>query len=56
MQKDKGNCLACHAVADGVLPGNLGPPLFLMQARFPNTGDLYQQIWDALTGTGKMKS
>jgi hypothetical protein len=36
MERSKGNCLPCHAVADGKLPGNIGPPLFGMKARFPN--------------------
>lgn len=47
MQKSKGNCLACHAIADGELPGNIGPPLLGMKARFPDVGALRQQIWDA---------
>ena len=47
MQRAKGNCLACHAIADGVLPGNLGPPLVGMKARFPDAKVLHEQIWDA---------
>jgi sulfur-oxidizing protein SoxX len=47
MERSKGNCLACHAVEDGELPGNIGPPLIAMKARFPDRDELYKQIWDA---------
>jgi sulfur-oxidizing protein SoxX len=42
-----GNCLACHAMDDGTLPGNIGPPLISMQLRFPDKAKLRTQIWDA---------
>jgi sulfur-oxidizing protein SoxX len=42
-----GNCLACHAIEDGTLPGNIGPPLVAMQMRFPDKAKLRAQIWDA---------
>ncbi len=45
--RKKGNCLACHMVADGSLPGNIGPPLIAMKARFPDRAVLRAQIWDA---------
>ena len=45
--RKKGNCLACHMVADGALPGNIGPPLIAMKARFPDREVLRAQIWDA---------
>lgn len=45
--RKKGNCLACHMVDDGVSPGNLGPPLVAMKARFPERQMLHAQIWDA---------
>ncbi len=45
--RSKGNCLACHAIDGGELPGNLGPPLMAMQARFPDRAVLRAQIWDA---------
>lgn len=47
MSRGKGNCLACHAIDDGKLPGNLGPPLFSMRMRFPDEQVLREQIWDA---------
>jgi sulfur-oxidizing protein SoxX len=45
--RKKGNCLACHAMGDGTLPGNIGPPLIAMKARFPDKAKLRAQIWDA---------
>jgi sulfur-oxidizing protein SoxX len=47
MTRSKGNCLACHAIDDGKLPGNVGPPLLSMQLRFPDKAILRAQIWDA---------
>lgn len=44
--RKKGNCLACHMMADGSLPGNIGPPLVAMKARFPDKAKLRAQIWD----------
>ena len=43
----KGNCLACHMVAGGEMPGNIGPPLIAMKARFPDRDALRAQIYDA---------
>jgi sulfur-oxidizing protein SoxX len=42
-----GNCLACHMIPGGNLPGNIGPPLIAMKARFPDKSVLRAQIWDA---------
>ncbi len=42
-----GNCLACHAIAGGSLPGDIGPPLIAMKARVPNKAKLRAQIWDS---------
>lgn len=42
-----GNCLACHVMDDGTLPGNIGPPLVSMKLRFPDKAKLRAQIWDA---------
>ena len=49
MNKKKGNCIACHMIpdADANLPGNQGPPLLAMQARYPDKTKLRAQIWDA---------
>ncbi len=45
--RKKGNCLACHQIEGGELPGNIGPPLIAMKARFPDKAKLRAQIWDA---------
>ena len=45
--RKKGNCLACHQVAGGDLPGNIAPPLVAMKARYPDKSRLRAQIWDA---------
>lgn len=45
--KRKGNCLACHAIRGGKLPGNIGPPLINMKQRYPNQNFLRAQIADA---------
>ncbi len=47
MERSKGNCLACHRIEDGVLPGTIGPPLLAMKLRFPEREALKQQICDA---------
>ncbi len=44
--RNAGNCLSCHMMDDGELPGNSGPPLIQMQVRFPDRAVLRQQIWD----------
>ena len=45
--RNKGNCLSCHMMDDGELPGNSAPPLLMMQARFPDRAVLRAQIYDA---------
>jgi sulfur-oxidizing protein SoxX len=48
--RSKGNCLACHGMPtmpDAEQPGNSGPPLIAMQARFPDKAVLRAKIWDA---------
>jgi len=45
--RKKGNCLACHQIEGGSLPGNIGPPLVAMKARFPDFNKLKAQITDA---------
>ena len=46
-ERAKGNCLACHSIEDGQLPGNLGPPLLAMKLRFSDRERLRRQIYDA---------
>ena len=45
--RGKGNCLACHVMDDGTLPGNIAPPLVSMNLRYPDKAKLRAQIWDA---------
>ncbi|WP_456379488.1 sulfur oxidation c-type cytochrome SoxX [Thiolapillus sp.] len=45
--RSKGNCLTCHHIEGGTLPGNIGPPLIAMKSRFPDKAKLRAQIWDA---------
>lgn len=45
--RKKGNCLACHMIEGGNLPGNIAPPLIAMEGRYPNKAALRKQIWDA---------
>ena len=45
--RKKGNCLACHSIKGGNLPGNIAPPLVAMQQRFPERAKLRAQIYDS---------
>jgi len=40
-------------IADGALPGNVGPPLIAMKARFPDKAKPRAQIWDATVANPK---
>ncbi|SDR16851.1 monoheme cytochrome SoxX (sulfur oxidation) [Rhizobiales bacterium GAS113] len=44
--RGKGNCLSCHAIKGGELPGTIGPPLADMKARFPERQDLVSILTD----------
>ena len=46
LNRKKGNCVSCHAFKGGSLPGNAGPPLVAMKARFPDKAVLRAQIHD----------
>jgi sulfur-oxidizing protein SoxX len=45
--RKKGNCLACHQIEGGNSPGNIGPPLVGMKARYPDKKKLRARVWDA---------
>ncbi len=47
LDRKKGNCAGCHIIGDASQPGNIGPPLIAMKARFPNKADLRAQIYDS---------
>lgn len=44
--RGKGNCLACHAIKGGELPGTIGPELKDIRTRYPNRKDLVAIIAD----------
>jgi sulfur-oxidizing protein SoxX len=44
--RDKGNCLTCHVIKGGDAPGNVGPPLADIKARFPDRKELFAIIFD----------
>jgi hypothetical protein len=44
--RSKGNCLTCHDIKGGDSPGNLGPPLADMKARFPDRKELRAIVFD----------
>jgi sulfur-oxidizing protein SoxX len=44
--RSKGNCLTCHDIKGGDAPGNVGPPLSDMKARFPDRKQLAAIIYD----------
>lgn len=45
-ERSKGNCLTCHVIAGGDSPGNVGPELKDMKARFPDRKELIAIISD----------
>ena len=45
--RSKGNCLACHVIADGEFPGNIGPELKNIRKRFKTKEQLQEFIFDA---------
>ena len=47
VDRKKGNCLSCHIMGDGEMPGTHGPPLIFMKQRFPEKSKLRARIWDA---------
>ena len=47
MDRKRGNCMSCHMMGDAKLPGNIGPPLVAMKARYPDKAKLRAQIWDS---------
>jgi sulfur-oxidizing protein SoxX len=44
--RSKGNCLTCHVIRGGDAPGNVGPPLAGIKARFPDRTELFAIIFD----------
>ena len=42
----KGNCLSCHNIRGGELPGTIGPALKDIQSKYPNRNDLVAILTD----------
>jgi L-cysteine S-thiosulfotransferase len=38
--RGKGNCLTCHEIKGGELPGTIGPPLKDIKSKYPDRNDL----------------
>ena len=38
--RGKGNCLTCHEIKGGDLPGTIGPELIDIKKKYPNRDDL----------------
>jgi len=53
--RSKGNCLACHMMDDGEMPGMAGPALLMMKQRYPESDKLRAQIWDPTTFNPKSR-
>ncbi|RZN09203.1 sulfur oxidation c-type cytochrome SoxX [Bradyrhizobium genosp. SA-3] len=45
-ERGKGNCLTCHVIKGGDLPGTIGPELKDIKARYPDRNELAAIIFD----------
>jgi len=44
--RGKGNCLTCHQIKGGDLPGTIGPELVDIKSKYPNRDDLVAILTD----------
>ncbi|WP_247440016.1 sulfur oxidation c-type cytochrome SoxX [Bradyrhizobium sp. 139] len=44
--RGKGNCLTCHVIKGGDLPGTIGPELKDIKAKYPDRNELAAIIFD----------
>lgn len=44
--RGKGNCLTCHAIKGGDLPGTIGPELKDLKAKYPDRNELVAILFD----------
>jgi sulfur-oxidizing protein SoxX len=44
--RGKGNCLTCHEIKGGDLPGTIGPPLKDIKSKYPDRKDLIAIVTD----------
>jgi L-cysteine S-thiosulfotransferase len=44
--RGKGNCLTCHDIKGGDLPGSIGPPLKDIKSKYPDRNELVAILTD----------
>jgi sulfur-oxidizing protein SoxX len=44
--RGKGNCLTCHVIKGGDLPGTIGPELVDIRSKYPNRDELVAIVFD----------
>jgi sulfur-oxidizing protein SoxX len=44
--RGKGNCLSCHRIEGGELPGSIGPPLKDIKSKYPDRNELTAILTD----------
>jgi sulfur-oxidizing protein SoxX len=44
--RGKGNCLTCHDIKGGDLPGTIGPPLADIKSKYPDRNELVAIVTD----------
>ena len=44
--RSKGNCLTCHVIKGGNLPGTIGPELIDIKSKYPNRDELVAILFD----------
>ncbi|MGB8606214.1 MAG: sulfur oxidation c-type cytochrome SoxX [Bradyrhizobium sp.] len=44
--RSKGNCLTCHEIKGGDLPGTIGPPLKDIKSKYPDRDELVAILTD----------
>jgi sulfur-oxidizing protein SoxX len=44
--RGKGNCLTCHDIKGGDLPGTIGPPLKALKSKYPDRNELVAIVSD----------
>ena len=44
--RGKGNCLTCHDIKGGDLPGSIGPPLKDIKSKYPDRNELIAIVTD----------
>jgi sulfur-oxidizing protein SoxX len=45
--RSKGNCLTCHDIKGGNLPGTIGPALTDIKSKYPDRNELVAILYDA---------